>query len=483
MNWTSGLTRIIVDPVMSTNPNQEVDRKIREYISLRDETKTLKPKIDKLSEDLKAQQTPFKIHEVMMSSLTSQFGDIEAVTEKIETKMNFEMEVYKRLKGVVLSLTVDHENLQILETGSFVDSDDLVEIEKELAAVTEFSRGKMELEIMKEREAEVLDIISNFLKRFLTFISKMAVESEARGELRVHREFYKLIQRYKPIFKFSKTNTEYHLMICLAYMRKSKNLYESDFREYLNNLAELAKNVDGVKHATITLVRSYESLLECEKAFMKSMDIESDPAEIFAVVDSMIMDLLRLFFKKYPHYIMYALSVYCVEEYNAKLGSLGKLFTKELSSLESVFLSQVKNGEFSCDTVVLINGLHEISETHQLADKLIKEVLGRLQRDKMSVEIQLKRLQVVYGIKDLGEEDSDTVAEFKGMLVKKIIGKVFGAKNEIEEVKAVFSELMVDKPGYSEVSAFLKQTILENCDKPKQGSFIKAISDVTNKPK
>lgn len=464
---------------MATNPNQEIDRKIKEYISLREEARTLKPKVNKLLDELKVQMIPFKIHEVIASAMETQFGDTDSIVAQLEEKVDFETKVYEKLKMVVLSLTVDQDKLQILETGSFTDSRDLVEIEKQLSIVSEFSRGEIELDIMKEREAEVMEMISNFMKRFLIFISKLQLATASTGELRMHREFYEIMNKYKFIYKFAESNKEYHSTICLAYVRKSRKLYDHEFKTHLNILTDLVKNVDSLKHAMIILIKSYESLLSAENVFMSGMGIKCDTSDIFAGVDSMIMDFLGIFFKRYPYYILYAVSVYSFQQNGEKLGSLAQMLNNELPGLQELFIHQQRGVEANFETVELINGLYEISDDNKLAGKLITDLREKVKKMDISVETQIKNLQIIRGVKRATEEISGSISECEKSLVEKIIGKVFGSKDEAGEVKTLFRALVPEKLGYTEASAFLKQTILENCDKSKQGIFTKIISDVS----
>lgn len=463
--------------MVEIEPQSDVNSRISSYTSFKEELKNIRPKIEGLRIEIESQKIPYMVHQIRIDSLSGELGDMQGIIKRLEAKLEFETKVFEKLKKIIQSLSFDQESLHVLEVGSFMNDEDLIKMEKSLNSLTEFTKEKWVLRILKERETEVLSAISNFFKRFLMFLSKMFAKSESKSELKVHRKFYETMMKYKFIYAFSKTNEEYRSILCITYAKKARHLYNEEYKAHLNRISELIVDKNTLKFALDALVMTYRSLLECELNFLNLMSIECEQSDIFMDVDMMILDFIDIFFKKLPCCILCSLHLYTADDFCPSLGSLGEALKKKQSSLEEVFLYQQKNLKLNSELVELFNGLGEMKIGSNFAKGLEKIIVSKACNPDVSLEQEIKNLQLVNAITHL-ESKSQVLEKIEGFLTLKIIDRVFGSKDEKTEIDNILKYLKPQNDGYGEALGFMKKTILDNCEEPKRAEYVKILSRV-----
>lgn len=449
-----------------------IEDKIESITSFKQDLQKLLSKKSLLKAEIDAQKIPYSVHQVMIDCLIDDLNDVQKVIQYLEEKLAFESEVYERVKKICLSLTIDEENLHILETGSFTSSNDIVKMEKSLILLSEFSEKSYKLNIVKERESEVTQVVSDFLKRFIMFLSKLFVQSETSSELRVHRSFYEKISKYKFIYNFSKTFGDYYNVLCVAYSRKSKDLYNEEFKNHLNRVAELITGSESLKYTLDAIIMTYSSLLECEMGFVESMEMQIDPKDIFSAVDLMITDFFSMFFKKSPYCVLTALHSYTCEDILDKLGSLGVALKKLCETFDDVFTHQHKNSELSFEIADLINTLcGSNSQDDEFLGKLMLSATDKALDRHVTVEKGIRNLQIIYSIEKLDDKEY-VVGQMETFLVPKIIDRVFSSSNEVKAINALVKAYDSSKNGHISILNFVSKVIIENCDPAKKDYFI-----------
>ncbi|KAM0680731.1 hypothetical protein GINT2_001004 [Glugoides intestinalis] len=452
-----------------------IEEKIRSLTSFKEDLKKLLSRKSLLKAEIDAQKIPYSVHQVMIDCLIDDLSDVQKVIEYLEKKLGFESEVYERVKKICLSLTIDEENLHILETGSFTNSNDIVRMEKSLILLLEFSEKSYKLNIVKDREAEVKQVVSDFLKRFIIFLSKLFIQSETSSELKVHRSFYEKIVKYKFIYNFSKTFEDYYNVLCVAYSRKSKDLYNEEFKNHLNRVAELITNAESLKYTLDAIIMTYSSLLECEIGFIKNMEMQIDPKEIFSGVDLMITDFFSIFFKKSPYCVLISLHTYTCEDILGKLGSLGIELEKLSGTLDDVFTHQHKNSELSFEIADLINALCASNSKTDFLDKLMLSATDKAMDRHVTVERGIRNLQIIYSIEKLDDKEY-IVGQIEGFLIPMIVERVFGATNEVKAIKTLVKAYDSTKKGHISILNFVSKVIIENCDPAEKDYYIDTLS-------
>lgn len=434
-----------------------------------------KPKIDNLSNELSLQSIPFSVHQVRIDSLSSELSDVQNTIKYLERKLEFETAIYEKLKKIILSLTADQDKLHILEIGCFTDDNDLVKMEDSLSILSEITNEKYELKILKDRESEVFEIVSNFLKRFLMFLSKLQIKSESKGELQVHSVFYNIMSKFKFIYSFSKSNSEYYTVLCVSYTKKAKNLYGEEFKIHLNRIAELIKDSGTFRYTVRALLLTYSSLLECENNFLKLMDIDCDVKDIFSNADLMIIDFIDIFYKKLQYSVIFLLIAFTTDENIKKLGSLGILLQEKKQALQEIFLHQQHGDTLTFSLGELIRDITNIKVESEFYKKLVNYVCKKAKKMAKILGNNLKNLQIIFMIKNV-DGIQETIDIVKNLLIPKIIERVFGSKNEKDEISGIIKSLASDKDGYSDVLSFIKATVLENCVESKRKEYIEMFS-------
>lgn len=452
---------------------EETIEKLESLASLKKEISFIKPLIDLLKSEIKSQKTPHSVYQVMIDYLWGDLEEVQKETIHLKEKLKFETEVYERLKQICLSLTFDEENFHILEVGSFTDDEDLVKMEKSLAMLADFSKGEYTLKIIKERETENFQIISKFFKRFLIYISKMFTKSESNAELKVHRSFYEQMSKFKFIYQFSKTSREYFSFLCNAYTKKSMDLYNSEFKIHLNRVSELITGTETLKCAIDSIIMTYQSLLECEINFMNVLGIESTPKDIFLTVDTMIVDFIDIFFNKLPYTVIGSMFQYTSEKYVDRLGSLYDSLMEKRRVFEEIFIHQKKDNPITFEFADLMNSVPDSKFNIEFIEKMTDIVNNNCKNTRIDIYSHLKILQVLYCINKIGNKD-ELIENSKLILIPKILECVFGDdKNNIEKL---FKSLDSKRPGYTEITKFLNQTIIENTENEKKNELMKDIS-------
>lgn len=432
------------------------------------------PYLDLIQESVATSRTRFAVYDVMLESLYLELADIQNEVWSLEAKLKFESEVYDRLKSICLSLTIDEEHLHVLESGVLTNTEDLAKMERSLSILGSFSSEEYTLRIIKEREAEISAIQRKFLKRFVLFLSKLFVQSDSRGELKVHRSFYESMSKYKFIYKFSHSHGDFYRVLCDAYVKQSRSLYMQEFHGHLNRISELITDNQALAFSIESLVKTYGSLLECELNFMRLMDIDSSPAEIFGSVDLMIMDFLDIFFKKSSFCILVSIYQFCSDDNKAKLGSLHKSLVDKYRILEEVYLSQLRQSTPSFDYSVAINLLVSANLDGEMMEKITSAIYGKLSEESMYADVSkaIRNLQILNAIEDKGKQAVLGVA--KERCTPLILEAALG--NADWGLPKLFSCIDLGKPGAKETAVFVKAVLLENCEEADRESLIRALS-------
>ena len=457
------------------NNSEESSKNLKEFkkdlTNLIENIKNVKSKIN-------LENTPFKVQNVIFQKQWEEFEGIQSRLGFLEKKESFEMAVFENLKQICLNLNLDEENLFVLKNGSFKNDTDLIKMEKSLNILTTFSNKKYDIKIIKESEIENSDVFIKFLKRFIIFLSKVFVESDARSELKVHSSFYNSIKKFRFIYKASRSNTEYYAVLCKAYLRKSIDLYNKEFDLHLSRISDLVNDNKGLEMAIETIIKSYICLYESEQDFMNFMEIDSDPKEIFSDVDSMIFDFIDSFYKRSSYCVLATISQFVTEETDPKLGSLGILLNKKCISLNEIFVHQHKSTNISFDLVELINLLKNKNLNVDLYLQLMKLIKEKAISSQMNQNLNesIKNLQIVLCLENFDEKFSKIIEIMKEKLTRKIIKFIFSSNEIKSDISNVFGYLDSSKKGFNEVKTFIKETILENCDDSNRTEAIRIIS-------
>lgn len=459
------------------NENEEFKKQTNDLRAFKKDLSNLIAGVNMVKEGSKNQRIPFQVQNVTLCKQWNEFSGIQAKIMFLKKKLEFESSVYENLKQICLSISIDEENLHILQNGSFLKDEDLIKMEKSLNLLADFSEGKYDINIITEISSEIANVIVKFLKRFMIFLSKIFIESESRSELKVHSAFYSRIKKYKFIYKASRSNAEYYNILCKAYVRKSIDLYNKEFQSHLDRISGLVNDNKGLEIAIETIVKSYACLLESEEDFMALMGMNSDPKEIFTDVDSMIINFFDMFYKQSSYCVLASISQFMDDEAVVKIGSLGAALNKKCISLNEIFLHQQRSSNLSFDLVELINSLKSRNLNEQLTARLINLAIEKAVNPKLNKSLAegIKNIQIMHCFLDL-DDLPKVISAMKKKLTGQIIATVFSSKEIKSEISNVFGYLNKDRNGLSETKEFLKSAILENCDETNRSEAIRILS-------
>lgn len=435
---------------------------------------TLDPSLDLLADAVKTNKVFFEVYDVMIKSLNQELETVQENVLHLENKIKFQTDVYNRLKNICLTMAIDDDSLHILENGSFEDSVDLSKMETSLSILKNVPENIYTLRIVEERSSEIFEVERNFLKRFAAFLSKVAIQSESKGELKVHRRFYEMMSKYKFIFKFGKSQEDFYRILSVLYVKKSKSLYENEFQSHLDRVSELINDNQSLAYCIDSLIKTYQALSECEVNFMKLMDITLSASEIFNSVDAMILEFLDRFFQKSKFCVFLSIHQFTNENFREPLGSLYSMLIEKYRIFEKLYFSKLNESPPSFDFAVTVNLLLSDHIYRDILEKAAPIIYHKLtdKNEYKNASKAMQNLQILYSIEDDKREEPLETA--KSLSIPLIIDKgVDTADNDLNEL---FSFIKSDKSGADDAKAFIKSVILENTDESSKSSMMKRLS-------
>lgn len=443
-----------------TQEYQEENRHLEELNNYIKRFDMLIPAIDLTKKALKETQIPHLVHGAMLDSLHKDLKDIQSKVGQLENEITFKSEVYNQLKNICLSLRIDEDSLHALETGNFDEHDDLVKMENSLNFLGSFKQDEYQLKIVIEKAAKIREIERKLLKRFVVFVSKLFIKSESKGELKVHRQFYEEISKYKFIYQFSRKHEDYYRIICDSYIKKSKSLYTDEFQQHINRITELILDNQSLSFCIDSLIRTYQSLAECEINFLKLMDIDSDVAEIFNQVDVMILEFLDFFFQKSGFCVLISIYQFCNEEYKGRLYSLFNTLLEKYKTLEILYFDKMKENALDFEHAVSMNLLLSDDSYSRLLTRFSKIFYDKLcsKNQYIYLDQSIKNLQIRLAVED--DEQKKSV-EFE---------------SDPKEIKSIFKLINPKKLGHDETRAAIEKLLLEHCPTEKRNDLMKIFS-------
>lgn len=435
--------------------------------------------LEQLKLEIQEQKVPSQVHNLVLKKQSREFDYLSSKIEQLKNKLEFESGVYEHLKQINISLNLDEEYLHILEHGNFDKDVDLTKMEQSLAVFSDISEGKYKIALVEERNQEISIKIRDFLKRFIIYLSKTLVKSEAKGELVVHRSFYSTIKRFQFIYKFSKNSKEFYHILINSYVAKAKDLYNSEFKTHINRVSELISDSKSLYLSLDTLVKTYISLLECERSFLEMMEIQVNSQEIFSSVDQMIVDFIDIFYNKDPCIILRNLYEIESQNHEEKLGSLYNMLKLKQQALSEIFLQHMKLTKISFETADLAIACSQLEKGADFSRKVVRNIIAILKDSNCnSLKGAVIDLQLIFYL-NLTAVDQSLTATLKSKIIPKLIDFVYSTEEFDDRISTLFSYLSKSRAGYNEAIAELRDMLLENCDNEKKASMNKLIDRAT----
>lgn len=444
------------------------DAKVDKLKKCSEDFHQLHPYLDLVLSEVDEIRKYFSIYDIQLQSLSDDLSVIQKKSKTIETRNERETTIYNHLKELCIALTIDDEYFQVLENGSFTSMEDLGKMEKSLDILGNVDFSKYEIRVVKERQNEMLQSQRNFLKRFVTFLSKLLIKSESSGELRVHRKLYKFIAQYKFIYVFGKRFDDYYSVLCSAYESHSKKMYDFEFETHLNSIYDLVDDADKLNLSLEVLTQSYESLIGCELNFIKMMGVDFSHCHIFKNINSLIIEFVGDMFNKSKLTTLISVGM-ILSSPESHIGPY-EVFKKELrlryKSLEELFFKHEEDAAIDRNRIEGLNSTLKTDCASSLKEGLLGIYVKKLTANNHdpNVESFIKKTQHLYAINS--EEDPVKNARHKmnAKLPQVVIHFVFSAENEIDSAKSLISMVDMKSPGSSELLRQLHDIIVQNAE-------------------
>lgn len=435
----------------------------------------LHPYLELVLKEVEEMRKHFSVYDIQLQSLSDDLSTIQKKSRKIETQNEHETAIYNHLKELCIALTIDDEYFQILENGSFTNMEDLGKMEKSLGILGGIDFSRYKIRVVKEREDEMLQSQRNFLKRFVTFLSKLLIKSESSGELRVHRKLYKFIAQYKFIYAFGKRFDDYYSVLCSAYESHSKKMYDFEFETHLSSIYDLVDDADKLNLSLEVLTQSYESLIGCELNFIKMMDVEFSHSHIFKNINSMIIEFIGDMFNKSRLTTLISVGMILnapesqVEPYEG--------FKEELrhryESLEDLFFKHERDASINSNRILGLNSALKADCLDSLKNNLLDICIGKLTEGSQDIEGTIKRMQYLHAIESKEEsvkEESvkNAIGRMDARLPKMIIDHVFLSGDEVDNTKSLIAMVDPSRPGSSDILKVIHDIVIQNSEDAKQ---------------
>lgn len=445
----------------------------------------LYPYIDLVLEQVEDIRKYFSIYDIQLDALAVDLKSIQDKNKHIKDKNEHETAIYNHLKELCLMLTLDKSHFQILENGSFTDLDDLVKMEKSLGILGTVDLSKYSIRIVKEKIHEVTESQRNFLKRFVTFLSKLFIKSESSGELKVHKKLYKSISQYKFIYTFSKKYEDYYSILCSAYATHSKKMYEIEFENHLESIYDMVKDINTLALCFDILTKGYNSLVGCEINFIKDMDIDVSVDVIFKNINTLIIEFVSDMFKKSN--LGTLLPIGSILKNPVQNNQIYEKFRDELSKtyevLEDSYIKKERETSPSMTQVDRLNLTLGSDCAASLKDRFLDVVTVNLIGDIKSAKIDrfIFRLQLLHSIQSTGSKVKDALGAVAEVFPRKVIDYVFSSEQEISNAETLIKMVDMKNAKAADILREIRSIVIENASENKKEEFIRLFAGNLNK--
>lgn len=445
----------------------------------------LYPYIDLVLEQVEDIRKYFSIYDIQLDALAVDLKSIQDKNKHIKDKNEHENAIYNHLKELCLTLTMDKSHFQILENGSFTDLDDLVKMEKSLGILGAVDLSKYSIRIVKEKISEITDSQRNFLKRFVTFLSKLLIKSESSGELKVHKTLYKSISLYKFIYAFSKKYEDYYSILCSAYATHSKKMYEIEFENHLDSIYDMVKDINTLALCFDILTKGYSSLVGCEINFIKDMDIDVSVDTIFKNINTLIIEFVSDMFKKSSLGTLLPIGAILKNSVpsNETYGEFKDELSKTYEVLEESYIKTERETDPSATQIDRLNLALNSDCTTSLKDKLLDAVVKNLIEDIKNTKIDkfIYRLQLLHSIQSTENKVKDALGIITDVFPRKIIDYVFSSEQEISNAKTLIEMVDMKNAKATEILESIRSVVIENASDNRKEGFTRLFARIFNK--
>lgn len=472
--------------------------KIKHLQEYSEKLEEVKPYLSILAEQIGAIKTPFEIYNIQLEALAKDLELIQEKNKELEEKLTKDQKIFEKLKDLVLALNIDEAHLQVLDNGNFGKMSDLTKMQEALAILSGFDVEKYKLRIVLDVKQKVLFCQKNFYKRFVNFLNKTFVETESKGELKVHKDLYTKIKQYEFIFNRSKQFQDCFDIVFGAYIMHSKKLYEGEFIGHLKTIDTLVDDDEKLHVAIEILFKSYKSIVMCERNFINNLIDDSEIADkgiqdIFKNVSAVLFEFTDKMFKKSRMSTIIAISEINKEEEDTEVIDFIKGFNKECKTkfqmLQDFFM---KDEELNIKKTYNVRGLMTVFKQENLLDlklKMFKLYIERIQNrmENYSLFKLVDRYKLMTAIKipvslctkelKCDETKEYVCKELSIRIEKKIIGEVLSGENSKENVKKLIEKIKQDKDTYIEGERLLihltREIVMEHVDSKEKFAYAK----------
>lgn len=441
----------------------------------------LYPYIDLVLEQVEDIRRCFSIYDIQLDALAEDLKSIQDKNRHIEHRNEHETAIYNHLRELCLALTLDERHFRVLENGSFTDLDDLVGMEKSLGILGAVDLSRYSIRIVKEKMAAITDSQRNFLKRFVTFLSKLLIKSECSGELKVHKKLYKSIARYKFIYAFAKKYEDYYSILCSAYATHSKKMYEIEFESHLESIYDMVKDVKTLALCFDVLTKGYGSLVGCEANFIRDMDIDVPVDTIFKNINTLIIEFVGDMFRKSN--LGTLLPVGAILGAPASDNPTYERLRDELAQtyevLEELYIKTEREASPSAPQIDRVNLALGSDCAASLKDGLVDAVALSLADDAANAKTAefVLRLQLLHAIRSGRDAVRDARRALDGLFPRRVIDHVFASEREVENARSLIKMVNPEGGGAAEVLRQMRSIVLENAPDDKKSALARLFAE------
>lgn len=474
-----------IDKIFLTqNYKDSGDKKIQNLKLFSDKIPTFYPYFDHIVDQVDSLRKHFSVYDIQLESLAKDLKNIQDRSKKIEEKHIHETEVYNRLKELCIVLGSGSNEFYILENGSFSNYEDLGKMERDLSIIGSVDLGEYTIRVVKERKSEIIKIQNNFLKRFEVFLRQLLIKSECSGELKVHRELYKAMIRYKFIFEFARNYPEQYSVLCYTYAEQARRLYEMEFDNHIKSITKMVKSADTLGLCFNVLTKGYESLVGCEINFLRDAGIDASPDDIFKNVAGQIVEFISDMYKRSALGTLIPMSTILTkfEPCNLTCESFKNDMNREYKVLEQLYLKSQEEMQPTFIMAERINLVLDSDCAEEFKNKLLGLWISKLVKNIKNIKIDefIHRFQILSTIQGNSSELKDAISEMNGALPRAVISYIFSNGNEIRNTIEIADMIKVDKAGAEVILKMIEEIALENHTEDRKKKVLEIFESVRN---
>lgn len=244
-----------------------------------------------------------EFYKLKLETLQRELSDIEDKNTRLDLSINNQRLVYDKIKELIKSVEIKPEHFENLLHPDFEDTTST----RVSLHILKKHTCNYKIKAVDDLKVKIKKTLKEFMKKFNAYFQKQLnqLESESRGELKIHGHVYNVVKSFEYIIEYCKEmEKENFVLISQKYISTAKSMYESEFEKHFDFVIRSLKDSKGKHKEKMEdifgfVFESFLLILTSEEDFLKNYFHDDDKflnsatLTIFSDVVEIMMDFLR----------------------------------------------------------------------------------------------------------------------------------------------------------------------------------------------